>query len=86
MLLNSDDKALWSMALNDVNNDLCLSNYANISEIVGTLIQILSSLNCEVIFSITFCFLQHASAERNQKRLYVLYFNFFATIRSYSRT
>ena len=65
MLLNSDDKALWSMALNDVNNDLCLSNYANISEIVGTLIQILSGLNCEVTFSINFGLLQHASAEHN---------------------
>ena len=73
MLLNSDDKALWSMALNDMNNDLCLSNYANISEIVGTLIQILSSLNCKVIFSINFCLLQHASAEHNQMRLFSLF-------------
>ena len=56
MLLNSDDKALWSMALNDLNNELCLSNYANISEIVGTSIQILSSLKCEVIFFNKFSF------------------------------
>ena len=56
MLLNSDDKALWSMALNDLNNELCLSNYANISEIVGTLIQILSSLKFEVTFFNKFLF------------------------------
>ena len=86
MLLNSDDKALWPMAFNDLNNELCLSNYVNISKIAGTLIQILSSLNCEVILSINFCLLQHTSAEHDQMKLYVLYFNLLATIRSYYRT
>ena len=50
MLLNSDDKALWSMAFNDLNNELCLSNYANVPEIVGTLVQFFSGPNFELTF------------------------------------